>query len=337
MANFKECEVGRIYDVEVNGKCVRLVMGFAKYGVRSTQEVRTKFPMKLALSKATWPPAYKYECIDWASLNQICDGAWVDIAGRVAQRPERDLSSSLPKLQVVLCSGSLTTVVDFLGGHADQILNEGTMVVLGGVRVKEYRQVRTLQTAYLTSIEIDPTQREGIPEVGPLQSGEPKQKAIRITPVHTMTVAELKNLTAEMTTNAIEGHVVADKDFSVIWKLSELNNTFFEGQTPSVGEEKEKACLAVNLSDASGEISMKLWDKACYELFAMTVSKRREQWELGVEEEGKRDEVLKTLNKPIVENRVRVIGVAKIWTYGFKEKKHVAQINGNYLELLELL
>jgi len=39
------------------------------------------------------------------------------------------------------------------------------VVAFAGVRVKEWRNDRTLETSYLTLIEINPTRRQGIPEI----------------------------------------------------------------------------------------------------------------------------------------------------------------------------
>ena len=59
-----------------------------------------------------------------------------------------------------------------------------------------------------------------------------------------------------------------------------------------------------------------------------------EKWEQGVENQGKREAILKELNAPIQAHRIRITGNAKLWTYGFKATTHVAQLNGNNLELI---
>ena len=52
--------------------------------------------------------------------------------------------------------------------HVDDV------VAFAGVRVKEWRTDKTLETSYLTLIEINPTRRQGIPEINTQAKGEPK-------------------------------------------------------------------------------------------------------------------------------------------------------------------
>ena len=60
-SQFEKCEPGRIYDVEVPGKCVRTSSGERKYGVKSRYEVTLKFaPKTLKLSTAAWPLAFPF-------------------------------------------------------------------------------------------------------------------------------------------------------------------------------------------------------------------------------------------------------------------------------------
>ena len=151
---FQACEPTRIYDVEVPGQCVKFVSGFTKWGVRSIQEIRTKFPMQMQLSKAAWPISHQYNCVAWNELNQKVYGVFLDIVGRVGQKPERDLSSSFAKMPVILCNDRQTTTVNFLGSHANLQVNEGDVLVLGGVRLKEYNSERTLQTSFCTCMEL---------------------------------------------------------------------------------------------------------------------------------------------------------------------------------------
>ena len=104
---FAQLEIWRIYDMEVNGKCVKRARVPSRLGVRGLYEVVLKFPLKqLTLSKRAWPFDYGYQFIQWGSLNQQEDGSFVDVAGVVVGMPEKDVLVSLPKIRVTMSSES---------------------------------------------------------------------------------------------------------------------------------------------------------------------------------------------------------------------------------------
>ena len=56
LKDFANCELWRVYDMEVAGSCVKSFDTESKYGVRNTQEVRLQYPCKLRLSRTAWTP-----------------------------------------------------------------------------------------------------------------------------------------------------------------------------------------------------------------------------------------------------------------------------------------
>ena len=81
-SQFEKCEPGRIYDVEVPGKCVRTSSGQRNYGVQSRYEVTLKFaPKTWKLSKAAWPLAFPYRFSAWSVLNQAAADTFIDMLG----------------------------------------------------------------------------------------------------------------------------------------------------------------------------------------------------------------------------------------------------------------
>jgi hypothetical protein len=159
---FRECECWRIYEMQIAGKCVRINNTTTKYGVKHTQEVSLKFPCTLELSKQAWPVNIQYELLSWDSLNQQEPDTFVDPHGKVFGKPILDASSTLRKLVVTLANGNLKQDVAFLGEHASLALKIGDVVVLGGARIQKYREQRSIQTAYLTIVEINPASRGNI-------------------------------------------------------------------------------------------------------------------------------------------------------------------------------
>ena len=113
---FASCEQGRIYEVEVPSKCVRLSSGEHKYGVRCKFEVVFKFPF--SLSKSAWPLRFPYKFCDWEALNQATENTNADIIGVILQTLVRALGASLPKLSIDLGNGGMKQTVVFMGSHA---------------------------------------------------------------------------------------------------------------------------------------------------------------------------------------------------------------------------
>jgi len=332
--NLKLCEEGRIYDVTIPGKFVRLVSGIAKYGQRTTQEVKTKVELKIELSKEAWPSTYEYKCLDWNALNQQSDGNFIDIIGRVPQNPERDLTSAIPKMIVTLENGDFTTTVDFLSKHANQVIKKDDVILLGGIRVTEFKNVRSLRTSWLTTVEINPEKRPNIPSVQANGDDEPKKKAIRVSQQNVCTVNELKVMESKMELDAQDGNDVKEKIVTVTGELLPFNDVFFTGQAPIVGDDIERMCLRMDIKDATGTTAIKVWDKAAFQLLGMTAPRLREFWETGVEDPDQQEGVLETLNERVALGEVRIVATVKIWSFGFKEAKYEAQANVDYLEFI---
>jgi len=328
------CEEGRIYNVMIQGKAVRLGSGLAKYGQRTTLEVRTKFGLKIELSKESWPSTYKHECIDWNALNQKSNGDYIDIIGRVSKSPERDLTSTMPKLVITLEHGDLTTTVDFLNHHANKLIQKDDVLLLGGILVREYRNVRSLQTAYLTTVKINPGAEANVESVPEIKINGPKKKAIRINPQNVCTVNALKLMQNEMEQEAQDGKEVTEKIVTITGTLLPFDEDFFTGQAPIFGDEIEKMCLRMHIKDATGTAVIKVWDKASFQLLGMTAPRLRENWEAGVEDTDKQEDVLESLNEHVALREVRIVVNVKIFSFGFKEKRYEAQANVDCLEFV---
>ena len=62
-----------------------------------------KFPFPtLKLADAGWPLRFRYNPIEWETLNQVEPGKYVDLTGIVLREPIRYVNSRIPKLLVVL-------------------------------------------------------------------------------------------------------------------------------------------------------------------------------------------------------------------------------------------
>jgi hypothetical protein len=328
---FQNCEIGRIYDLEINGSCVKPYQGMSKFGVPACQEIRARLHCKIQLSKSAWPAKPQYNFIEWETLNQKQNGDFVDILGRVTETPALDPISKLSKMTVPLTNGTQNLPVDFLGSHSNIPLQKNDIVIVRTAVIKEWRQTRTLQTTYLSVIEVNPVSSDSIPKIDALDNDEPKQKALRMTPQTVFTIAQVMDVMSTMENDANE----LVRDICMRGSLTQLTNSFFDGDAPiiQVSEGKEKMCLTAEVGDATGNVIVKLWDFACYDIFHVTAPKLKDFWEKGVEDEEEKATVLEELNKSM-DVEFRLFGTIKLWKFGFKEVNHKAQININSVERL---
>ena len=81
--------------------------------------------------------------------------------------------------------------VIFLGDKTKQVPGHGDIVVLGGVRVKEWKHQRTLETGFLTVVETNPASRQGLEMIANIGDAEPKRKVLRMTLPDPMRVVEV--------------------------------------------------------------------------------------------------------------------------------------------------
>ena len=88
LAQFRQCEASKIYDVEVPGRAVRSSSGSAKNGVQCRFDVHMQYaPKNLRLSTLTFPIPSLYDFHDWAKLDAVPEGGIVDLIGVAVKAP----------------------------------------------------------------------------------------------------------------------------------------------------------------------------------------------------------------------------------------------------------
>jgi len=195
LPQFEALEKWRIYEMTIPGACVMRTNGTNRFGVLNLFEVRLKFPCQMELSKRAWPLKYPYRFIDWNGLNQASTDQFIDIIGRIAILPKRDTNAPFPKMIVELRNENYIQIVEVLGNLTASEFRVHDVLAFAGVRVKEWHNERTLETTYLSVLEINPTKREGIPEITTQEEGEPKRKAMKMSFQTPITVAEIERQT----------------------------------------------------------------------------------------------------------------------------------------------
>ena len=334
LESFKDCELWRIYDVAVTGRCVKSSVGEQRFGVRNTIEVHLKYPCKVALARTGWPLRHPYSFVPWTDLNQLPDKAFFDIIGRVLEKPDREASSKLSKTRVLLASGDLSQEIFLLGQHADMSLQIDDVLAVGGCRIKIWESVRSVETTYLSVLEKNPVAREGIPDVPRSADGERPRKAMKLTQQKIISAEEAKQIMSRLVSDTPEGEQNAVSEVIALkGVVQKLDEDFFEKDPPLFGDEnQEKMCWNTSFSDRSGTVDLRIWDSACAELFGVTASTLRELWEEGHVNAEQREQILQRLNANL-DDEVTCAGKIKLSSYGFRSTTVKSDVHVNAVEL----
>ena len=327
---FKDCKEGSVFKFEVEGRCVKVCDAMAKYGFANKQEVLLKKPTKVTASEVEWPRAGSYSADAWSDLREKKAGSFTDLVGFALAEPEMDPNSPIAKACLALGSGSSTETIELLGTDASLPIQEGDVVAFSGLKVKEYRFERSLQTVYTTRIEVNPSKRQGLPQPDEAEDDQPPTKVMKMTKQTLKNVKDVLQLLANQQNADPDSQGEWTENFDMQGKLDKLTLAFFESDPPIVGE-KSLVCLPSSLTDSTGTVSVKLWGKPCSALLQDNLI---ELWEKGLEEPQKQDEILTRLNAHLGKT-VRVSCTAKLWSQGYKNKTTQMQINVNLLELVE--
>ena len=149
-----------------------------------------KYKVRVTISGHAFPVNCQYALTDWETVNQKTIQDTFDVIGRVSTAPRRDMNSILPKLIVDLMNGDLTLTIHLLGKDATEELRKNDVLAVSSLCVREWQQMRNLQTSFLSIVEKNPRAREGIPEI-PELSSEPKRKAMKLSTQQTTSVAQV--------------------------------------------------------------------------------------------------------------------------------------------------
>ena len=189
---------------------------------------------------------------------------------------------------------------------------------------------RSLNTGYLTVMEKNPP-NVALPPPG--EPNEPKQKAIRLNMPSPIQIHDANSRMRDLIVQAHQSLKPEPFDFAVTGKLAVLTDAFFNEDPPLTGDpDKEKMCFKTTITDCTGTLDVKLWDRAGMQLFGMTASKLRAVWESGVEVAEKREDILTQLNIALkVEYTFACTG--KVWSFGKSgSEKHSPDVNVDDIE-----
>ena len=348
----KKLEPLRIYEITVAGKCVKRVDGMATFGVPVTLTAFMQFEPKHSLAKLTevWTVNYQFNFSSWDQLNQVEDKGCVDLLGEVVDIPVLDVGSKIKKLLVDLANGEFVQRIEFLGDHASLVLKKGAKVAISGVRVNAYKGTRTLQTNWLSYIEIDykvaATDKKRLLPPNPHPEG-PRKKAVRLNFSTLLSCADVVSL-IERITNDVEALSASEEkpqqlnqyeaDFCVRGTFAKLTKDFFVNDAPIKETKKgEVLSLTTELEDKfAKKIIVQVWSQAVSDLFNVTMENMRTLWEKGVDHKDEQDKILQGFNDKL-KGEFNCVCKAIPRTYGGSEGKDnvVVNINVNNIEKVE--
>ena len=273
IVQFQALDRHRIYTLEVPGSLVKSSKGRQSFGIDSVVEVVVRFPLRLALAKESWPLRLPYKFVSWTDLPQLEDRSFFDLLGKVLEKPVLDASTQLPRLNVVMCNGNLQQTVHFLGHHSSVVLQSGDVVALSGMRLHTWRQERTLETSFLTVVEVNPLPRGDLFEVLDKDEGTHRRKALRITTPSVLRVSDVQSMMHILLDNAPTDE---QREFTITGRLPMLTDDFFDIDPPIKGDgPTSKMCWQTHLEDNTGRLAVRLWDKACFEVFHVAAPELR--------------------------------------------------------------
>ena len=334
LAVFDRCELYKTYTMLISGTSVKRTTRNEKFGVPSELEVSIRFkgvvPVEVATPSTGLGMIYSFR--DWNTFGQIPVGAVVDVVGEVVKPLHREVRGSVVRVVVTLANRNMQQDINVLGDDILRLqIEEGDVLAISGVRVEEYRDQMTLGLSLLPAIQRNPVLKNE-DRVTLIEEDGPVRKALRTIKRAPIPIGEALELAERMLEDVKgdEGQTLQRQhECALEGKLSVLGADFFDVDPPIVKE--ELLLLPSVLSDESGQIQVKVWNRPCVELFGMDAKGMRGLWEKGYaatkeEQEG----LLEDLNVNM-DRRVSCMCSIQAFKLG---RKPVWQVSVNALDIL---
>ena len=332
---FERCEVYKTYRLVVSAACVKRTNKNEKFGVPSELEVslRSKATVPVAASSPAGGLGMIYHFRDWNTFDRIPVGESFDLVGEVLTKLHREVRGSVVKVVISLGNRNLRQDINVFGDDILRLqIEEGDVLAISGVRVEEYHAQRMLGLVLLPAIARNPVLKPGDRVVLTEDEG-PVRKAMRTSQRAPIAISEALALSLQILEESSGADVTGlprRQECSLVGKLDTLDETFFDSDPPIV---KEDILLLprVLCDESGGKIAVKLWHRACTELFGMDAKAMREVWEKGHLREGARAGILQKLNASLG-RRVACICTIEAVKLG---RQHQSQVCVNALDFLD--
>ena len=279
-----------VYHFNVPGKAVRTSSRPHKYGAHGRFEVHLRYPPShFRLHRQGVNIQLPYRFVAWPTLQDLSADSIIDFYGIVVGTPTLSEEGPIAKCVVKLGQQDLYQEVIVLGDHARRAsFVAGDRVAFSGLRLKEWRGQRTLETALLTTMQKNPEPCDAFPVIDVIETGAPPRKLLRHAPQELLTVAEASHHLQGMLRAARDGSLPQRRDVCIQCKIAPATASFFKHDAPLVGSEgKEQMCWKSSLVDVTGALDVKVWDKPCQDIFEVNAGGLRALWERGGRQRGR--------------------------------------------------
>ena len=272
-----------------------------KYGVFGPYEIRLRVPCTFSVSASAWPIVIPYAITPLSALNQCQHEAYVDVVGRVTSKEQKPQGSGgLQKTILLLVDETHEQELELLGSQHSISATVGDVVAVKGARVVEWKMTRTLQTGFMTIVEVNPVPRQGLQKMQPVEamSPEPRKKAIRMTCQTPFSIADAKKLMEQMLQDAETNADVPTKEVVLRGTFAAFTESFFVDDAPITDSTRASIRLRTVLRNAHQELSVVLWGRAATAILNMSSDELLPLWETGNEDASKQGELLTSLSTP---------------------------------------
>jgi len=241
-------DLRRVYNLDIPGSCVRANKMGEKNGIKGKVEIHLRYPPKVMVAPQAWAIRVPYSQTAFRDINQMDAPAHVDIVGRVHSVGQFSPGQGLPKREAQLQSEDEVVTVEFLGDNATTSFKKGDIIALKGAKLDEYKGKRTIVTAYLTVVEVNPTANPDIRTPPEVPQGSPVKKALLMKTGPPVSVGHVRDMMRQMEARAatqpwLDESTVVSKStandeeyrFSIVALVKTFDESIFEGQPPFHG------------------------------------------------------------------------------------------------------
>ena len=328
----KVCQLYKTYKMVISAASVKRTSHNEKFGVPSelTVSIGYKGVVPVEVGSPSTGLGMIYNFRDWNTFDQIPVGAVVDVVGQVVKPLHREVRGAVVRVVVTLANRNMQQDINVLGDDILRLqIEEGDVLAISGVRVEEYREQMTLGLSLLPAIQRNPVLKNE-DRVTLIEEDGPARKALRTIHRDPIPIGEALEVAERMLEGVKgDGGQTARRECALEGKLRVLDDSFFVSDPPIVKE--EWMLLPSVLSDDSGEIEVKIWNRPCMELFGMDAKEMRGVWERGYEatkevQEGILQELNVNMDRP-----VSCMCTIEALTLG---RKPVCQVSVNALDIV---
>lgn len=322
-------QVRKSYTIQIPGACVKKGKLSERFGLESSMEASLKFKVQWSACAKDLSGALMYNCTALKELDDKKPEEWVDICGIVRDFRLED-QSSLAKKVITIVQESFHEKAFLLGPHAEIVVNKGDKLSMKGCQIKEWNCERTLQTSFLTVVEVNST-NESLPRLPSSLDDTPTKKACKTTAGPVQTCSELKEVLSKMYEQASKDLNDIPKDHTciVVAALEDVADAIFDGDAIFYGPNHSKFRFTTSLVDAEARLEkVTIWDGAVRDILHVDGETLQGLWESCEQGDSQKRAFIDKLNSHNGA-QFRLTCVLRVNLWGEKKDKVQVQVSVN--------